>query len=106
MRLKIHVVLDDEPTEPLLISVKRDATVEEVIGYALYEHLQEEREPAVPDELKDVVMWNMRIAEDDGTVDDDFPGKGICGTITGGKCILMAWMGYSVGTDTEDPEIC
>ncbi|KAJ3054992.1 hypothetical protein HK097_000138 [Rhizophlyctis rosea] len=73
MRLKIYVALEDEPTEPLLISVKRDATVEEVIGYALYEYLNEEREPPVPDDLKDVVMWNMRIVEDDGTVDDDFP---------------------------------
>ena len=75
MRLKIYVALEEEPTEPLLISVKRDATVEEVIGYALYEYLNEEREPPVPDELKDVVMWNMRIVEDDGTVDDDFPGE-------------------------------
>ncbi|KAJ3045733.1 hypothetical protein HDV00_007859 [Rhizophlyctis rosea] len=73
MRLKIYVALMEEPSEPLLISVKRDATVEEVIGYALYEYLSEGREPPVPDDLKDVVMWNMRIVEDDGTVDDDFP---------------------------------
>ncbi|KAJ3278834.1 hypothetical protein HK104_001994, partial [Borealophlyctis nickersoniae] len=74
IRLKIYVVLQDaDSPDPLLISVKREATVEEVIGYALYEHCDEGREPPLPDHLKDVIMWNMRIVEDDGTVDDDFP---------------------------------
>lgn len=66
--------ISEEPEIPLDITVLRDATVEDVMGYALYEYWTEGRKPAIPEHLRNVVMWNMRIVEDDGTIDDDFPG--------------------------------
>ena len=59
---------------PLDIIVKRDASVEEVIGYTLYEYVEDRRQPVIPQALADVIYWNMRIVEDDGSIDDDFPG--------------------------------
>ncbi len=72
--LKIYVPFSNDPSTPLEIIVKKDAKVEDVIGYALYEYVNEERLPPLEDTMCDVVCWNMRIVEDDGKIDDDFPG--------------------------------
>ncbi|KAJ3396435.1 hypothetical protein HDU92_003057 [Lobulomyces angularis] len=71
--LKIYIPYSDEPSIPLKISVKRDAKVEECIGYALYEYFNEGRTPILEVDLCDIACWNMRIMDDDGTIDDDFP---------------------------------
>ncbi len=77
--LKIYVPnATDNPTIPMLIVVKRDATVEETIGYALYVFIEEKRLPlfntwAVAN--RDVAAWNIRIVEEDGDIDEDFPGN-------------------------------
>ncbi|KAJ3096970.1 hypothetical protein HDU97_005398 [Phlyctochytrium planicorne] len=73
MRLKIYIPFSSNSEKPLLVIVKKEATVEEVIGYCLYEYTNEGREPLVPKHLWDVANWNMRIVEDDGTIDEDFP---------------------------------
>ncbi|KAI8919362.1 stress-activated map kinase interacting 1 [Powellomyces hirtus] len=73
IKLKIYLPISEEPEVPLSLSVLRDASVEEVIGYALYEYWGEGRQPTIPEDLRDIKMWNMRIVEDDGTIDDDFP---------------------------------
>jgi hypothetical protein len=57
----------------LNIAVKKEATVEDVIGYSLLEYVSEERQPQIPEDKCSVVYWNMRIVEDDGSIDDDFP---------------------------------
>ncbi|KAF0552014.1 SIN1-domain-containing protein [Gigaspora margarita] len=59
--------------EPLVIIVKRDAIVEEVIGYTLYQYWDEKREPVLEKKLCNVYHWNMRMVEDDGEIDEDFP---------------------------------
>lgn len=71
--LKIYIPSSNDPSTPLQITVKRDAKVEEVIGYTLYEYINEGREPPLSENLCDVVYWNLRIVEDDGAIDDDFP---------------------------------
>lgn len=68
IELKIYIPYSDDPETPLEISVKCEAKVEEVIGYTLYEYFNEERSPALDVELCDVVYWNLRIVEDDGSV--------------------------------------
>ncbi|KAJ3137047.1 hypothetical protein HDU90_002218 [Geranomyces variabilis] len=73
IKLCIYLPMSDEPEVPLTLSVLREASVEEAMGYALYEYWAEGRQPIIPEELRDVKMWNMRIVEDDGTIDDDFP---------------------------------
>lgn len=74
------------------LTVRKDATVEEVIGFALWTYWEEAWEPKLDDgrgkeeeegekekerweEKLSAVGWVMRIAEDDGEVDDEFPRK-------------------------------
>lgn len=63
--------------QSIVVMVKPTATVEEVIGYALYQYVEEKIAPAIDDQprLCSIENWNLRIVEDDGTVDEDFPGK-------------------------------
>jgi len=72
MELLIYLPFSDEPEKPLQIMVKKTATVEDVIGYSLYEYNEAERTPVITSET-DVPYWNMRIVEDDGEIDEDFP---------------------------------
>jgi hypothetical protein len=74
MQLKIYFPHSQQPHKPLIISVKRDATVEEAIGYSLYQYIEERRLPAIDAQAMNVSMWNLRIVEDDGGIDEDFPG--------------------------------
>ncbi|KAJ3133413.1 hypothetical protein HK100_004407 [Physocladia obscura] len=79
IRIKIFIPSSPTPAEPLLIIIKRDATVEELIGYTLYEYFNRlsntEVDPTefLPSEKCDVCCWNLRLVEDDGTIDEDFP---------------------------------
>ncbi|CAG8634092.1 13126_t:CDS:2, partial [Acaulospora morrowiae] len=70
---KIYLPFSKEPSRPMIVVVKRDASVEEIIGYVLYQYWDEKREPILDPKLCDVVQWNMRIVEDDGEIDEDFP---------------------------------
>ncbi|KAF9476816.1 hypothetical protein BDN70DRAFT_811618 [Pholiota conissans] len=66
------------------LNIRRDATVEEVIGFALWNYWEEGWLPKLDEGLTgeddpkwstklSAVGWILRIAEDDGEVDDDFP---------------------------------
>jgi target of rapamycin complex 2 subunit MAPKAP1 len=66
------------------LNVRTDATVEEVIGFALWTYWKEGWLPKLVDGLSgeddprwetkvSAIGWIMRIAEEDGEVDDDFP---------------------------------
>ncbi|KAF8189367.1 stress-activated map kinase interacting protein 1-domain-containing protein [Pholiota molesta] len=66
------------------LNVRRDATVEEVIGFALWSYWEKGWLPKLDEGLAgeddpkratrlSAVGWILRIAEDDGEVDDDFP---------------------------------
>ncbi|KJA14847.1 hypothetical protein HYPSUDRAFT_208357 [Hypholoma sublateritium FD-334 SS-4] len=66
------------------LNVRRDATVEEVIGFALWNYWEEAWLPKLDEGLSgeddpmwatrlSAIGWILRIAEDDGEVDDDFP---------------------------------
>ncbi|KAG6916070.1 hypothetical protein DXG01_008544 [Tephrocybe rancida] len=75
------------------LNVRKDATVEEVIGFALWTYWKEAWLPALDEGLSgesdpkwetkvSAVGWIMRIAEEDGEVDDDFPRKSSLGVYT------------------------
>jgi hypothetical protein len=68
------------------LNVRVDATVEEVTGFALWTYWKEGWMPKLDDGLSgdsdlkwatklSAVGWIMRIAEEDGEVDDDFPRR-------------------------------
>ncbi|KIL62235.1 hypothetical protein M378DRAFT_179750 [Amanita muscaria Koide BX008] len=69
---------------PMDLNVRKDATVEEVIGFALWTYWEKKWLPRLDEGLSDendskweekmsAVRWVLRIAEMDGEVDDDFP---------------------------------
>lgn len=74
IKLQLFIPSSREPLRPLNICVKSDANVEEVIGFALCEYMNDGRLPLIAEKLRYVTAWNLRIVEDDGTLDDDFPG--------------------------------
>ncbi|PCH45029.1 SIN1-domain-containing protein [Wolfiporia cocos MD-104 SS10] len=85
MAVNVFFPLAREPDgQALKLSVRKDATVEEVLGFALWSYWEEGWLPKIDEELKgeddpqweircSAVGWILRIAEDDGEVDEDFP---------------------------------
>ena len=71
----------EDAGKPMALSVRRDATVEEVLGFALWSYWEAgwlprlDEDPNAPEERLTAVGWVMKIAEDDGEVDEDFPRK-------------------------------
>lgn len=70
--------------EPMRLSVRKDASVEEVLGFGLWSYWEAGWLPRLDDEDLNVnagedklgtVGWVLKIAEDDGEVDEDFPRK-------------------------------
>lgn len=70
--------------KPMELTVSRDATVEEVAGFSLWTYWEEGWLPTLdqglsgPDDPRwedriSACGWILRLAEDDGEVDDDFP---------------------------------
>lgn len=70
--------------KPLELNVRKDASVEEVIGFALWSYWEEGWLPKLDEGLGEddprrkaklsAVGWVLRIAEEDGELDEDFPG--------------------------------
>ena len=73
MRLQIFLPFSKEALKPIFIAVHKDASVDEVIGYTLFEYVNANRLPMIPQHLWIIKQWNLRIVEDDGSIDDDFP---------------------------------
>ena len=57
------------------ISIKKEASVHETIGYGLFEYVNHGGRPRISSHFQDTGLWCIRIVEDDGSIDDDFPGK-------------------------------
>jgi len=80
MDVKVFFPHAKEPrSESMTLNVRKDATIEEVIGFALWTYWDEGWLPELNENAKDddprlsAIGWVMRIAEDDGEVDEDFP---------------------------------
>ena len=63
------------------LNVRKDATIEEVVGFALWSYWEEGWLPKLDegvvgeeDPKLSAVGWILKIAEEDGEVDEDFPG--------------------------------
>ncbi|KAG6874010.1 hypothetical protein C0995_007967 [Termitomyces sp. Mi166 len=79
--------------KPMELNVRKDATVEEVIGFSLWTYWSERWQPHLDEgfsgesdpkwETKvSAIGWILRIAEEDGEVDDDFPPPDRMGKIS------------------------
>jgi hypothetical protein len=78
LSLNVYFPHSQNPTKPLVLAVRKDATVEEVTGYGLFRYWEEGRAPLLSEEEESdqrwsTVGWGLRIVEDDGEVDEDFP---------------------------------
>ncbi|ORX33957.1 stress-activated map kinase interacting protein 1-domain-containing protein [Kockovaella imperatae] len=75
--LQIYFPHSAKPSSPITIKVRKEATVEEVTGHGLLKYWDEGREPKLSEEESEqrwsTVGWGLRIVEDDGEVDEDFP---------------------------------
>ena len=75
--LELYFPHSDNPTTALLVKVRKDATVEEVTGYGLFKYWEDARQPTLASQESEArwstVGWGLRIVEDDGEVDEDFP---------------------------------
>jgi target of rapamycin complex 2 subunit MAPKAP1 len=88
MALNIFFPESKKPFSPVKVTVRKDATVEEVIGFGLWTYCEQKLEPQLDEGLKegdprlDIVLsaagWILRIGEEDGEVDEDFPGGYKC----------------------------
>ncbi|PNY24684.1 Stress-activated map kinase-interacting protein 1 [Tolypocladium capitatum] len=52
---------------------ERVVTVADLIGLSLYRYNEEKREPHVPPKKFNINWWTLRMVEEGGEVDDDFP---------------------------------
>ncbi|EEB05122.2 stress activated MAP kinase interacting protein Sin1 [Schizosaccharomyces japonicus yFS275] len=73
LKVDIYCPFSEEPEKPLKIMLKPSVTVEEAIGYILYEYIENGQKPELPKEQQNPNYWNLRIVEDDGEIDEDFP---------------------------------
>jgi hypothetical protein len=76
MEIRVFVPFaSDSEESPLMLtlSVCRAATVEQVIGYILFDWIESQRVPKLLKKQERLAHWSMRIVEDDGTIDEDFP---------------------------------
>ncbi|POW10340.1 hypothetical protein PSTT_06155 [Puccinia striiformis] len=80
-KLSLYYPFSKLPKKPIKTSMKTDVCVEEVVGFALWNYVEENRLPKLNEldksfeslDLFESFSWCLRLVEDDGEVDDDFP---------------------------------
>ncbi|VVT49163.1 uncharacterized protein SAPINGB_P002134 [Magnusiomyces paraingens] len=78
LKLKMYMPSSDQPRTPWEVVVRRDVNVANAIGFALYCYNnpspgQVARTPKLPPNMCNANKWTLRIVEDDGEPDEDFP---------------------------------
>lgn len=73
VKLKMYMPTSDKPQQPWEVVVRGDANVHLAIGFSLYCYEGQKRTPPLAEDMKDANKWNLRIVEDDGEPDEDFP---------------------------------
>lgn len=81
--LKIYIQNSKEPRKPIQVicrrviagenNVPRELAVHEAIGFTLFRYIEEKREPPLKEEQCDINHWALRMHEEDGEPDEDFP---------------------------------
>ncbi|ORX47700.1 SIN1-domain-containing protein [Hesseltinella vesiculosa] len=73
MTLCVYLPHTPTPFKPESLVVRPDAIIDDVIGYILYDYVEQNRKPELQPELYDLAEWVLLIAEDDGEIEDDLP---------------------------------
>lgn len=73
LKLKIYRPSGKDPKKPISVVIKRIATVADAIGFSLYCFIEQKLEPKLTNEQLNPNMWTLRIVEEEGELDDDFP---------------------------------
>ncbi|KAG5439909.1 hypothetical protein PCANB_000191 [Pneumocystis canis] len=73
LKLKIYRPSGKYPKKPIPVVIKRIATVADAIGFSLYCFIEQKLEPKLTNEQLNPNMWTLRIVEENGELDEDFP---------------------------------
>ncbi|BFZ53491.1 Component of a membrane-bound complex containing the Tor2p kinase [Savitreella phatthalungensis] len=73
LRLKVYRPSADKPRQAFSVTIRNVATVMETIGFALLCYDKAQRKPDLSQQMKDPNRWTLRIVEEDGELDEDFP---------------------------------
>ncbi|KAK4190068.1 stress-activated map kinase interacting protein 1-domain-containing protein [Podospora australis] len=81
--LRIYAPFSKNPSKPYEVLIRRTVhegegadravTVADLIGLSLWRYNEEKLEPPLPSDKFNVNWWTLRMVEEDGEVDDDFP---------------------------------
>ncbi|KAL9942052.1 hypothetical protein D7B24_005861 [Verticillium nonalfalfae] len=81
--VQIYPAYSNNPMKPFEVLIRRmvhhgeggdrPVTVADLIGLSLWKYNDEKREPAIPSDKTNINWWTLRMVEEDGEVDDDFP---------------------------------
>ncbi|KAL0077648.1 stress-activated map kinase interacting protein 1-domain-containing protein, partial [Phycomyces blakesleeanus] len=73
VNLCVYLPHSSTPYKPVKLVVRPDAIIDDVIGYILYDYVEQKRTPEIEEEQYDLAQWSLLMAEDDGEVEDDLP---------------------------------
>ncbi|CAK7274615.1 Component of a membrane-bound complex containing the Tor2p kinase [Sporothrix epigloea] len=81
--VRIYVPFSKSPSKPFEVAIRssvhqdqrtdRVVTVADLIALSLWRYIEEKREPPLPANRLNVNWWTLRMVEEGGEVDDDFP---------------------------------
>lgn len=80
--VRIYAAFSKTPSKPYEVLIRprvqegqgeRTVTVADLIGLSLYRYIEEKREPPLPTNKLNINWWTLRMVEEGGEVDDDFP---------------------------------
>ncbi|CAK7202606.1 Component of a membrane-bound complex containing the Tor2p kinase [Sporothrix eucalyptigena] len=81
--VRIYAPFSNQASKPFEVAIRpsvhqdqrpdRAVTVADLIGLSLWRYIEEKREPPLPSNRLNVNWWTLRMVEEGGEVDDDFP---------------------------------
>ncbi|KAI8662682.1 hypothetical protein LRP88_06891 [Fusarium phalaenopsidis] len=83
IRVRIYAAFSKTPSKPFQVLIRprvqdgqgaeRVVTVADLIGLSLYRYNEEKMDPPIPSDKLNINWWTLRMVEEGGEVDDDFP---------------------------------